>query len=95
MEEGDFTNMVFFCRKSTEPITFRAPVYEDYLNSRARQVFLEPKHEVQLADLLGEGDSVLLRQNNTGMVEEWQMKSAAGHWAVMRTVLPSQVWNWW
>lgn len=93
--EGDFTNMVFFCRKSKDPITFRTPIWEDYLNSRARQVFLEPKHEVQLADLLGEESSVLLRQNNTGMVEEWQMISAAGHWAVMRTVLPAQVWNWW
>lgn len=93
--EGDFTNMVIFCRKTADPITFRAPAHEDFLGSRARQMFLEPKHEVPQAEMLGEDASALLRRNNTGDVAQWHTASAAGHWIIMRTVLPAQVWNWW
>lgn len=93
--KDDFTNMVIFCRKTTEPLTFRTPVWEDFLESRARQYFLEPKHEVSMTELLGDDSSVVLMKNNTDSMEEWHTASAVGHWAIMRTVLPPQVWQWW
>lgn len=92
---GDFTNMVIFCRKTEDPITFREPVQKDFLDSRARQMFLAPKHEVPMLDMLSEDTSAMLMKNNTGDMQEYHIISAAGHWAIMRAVLPAQVWNWW
>lgn len=94
-DEGDFTNMVIFCRKTPGDITFRDPVKADFLGSRAREMFLAPKHEVPMTDMLGEDRSALLMKNNTGDMQEWHTLSAAGHWQIMRSVLPAQVWNWW
>ncbi|KAH8170958.1 spermine/spermidine synthase domain-containing protein [Sarocladium implicatum] len=91
----DFTNMVIFCKKTSTPIAFRHPVVEDFLQSRARQRFLEPKHEVLESDLKGGDDVGILRKNNTEVVTKWHESSAVGHWEVMRTVLPSKIWELW
>ena len=92
----DFTNMVVFCRKTTAGLRFRAATRKDFLKSQAREMFLQPKHEVQILDFLGsERDGVLLRNNNTEMMRSWHETSALGHWEVMRTVLPAKMWEMW
>lgn len=98
-KKTDFTNMVIFCKKTVSPpLTFRRAVEEDYLMSHARQSYLEPQNEVDQADFFASPDGKelgLLRRNETGRVTEWHKTSAAGHWAIMRTVIPPQVWESW
>jgi hypothetical protein len=36
-----------------------------------------------------------LSSNDTERFRGWQEKSAMGHWAVMRTVLPEKIWEDW
>ncbi|KAL2197934.1 S-adenosyl-L-methionine-dependent methyltransferase [Corynascus similis CBS 632.67] len=96
---GDFTNMVIFCTKQADDATiaFRLPGERDLLNSPSREAFLLPRHEVREADFLvneEEAGGVLMR-NETERLEKWHEVSAAGHWAVMRTVLPDAVWEAW
>lgn len=91
----DFTNMVIFCKKTSTPLTFRRAVEQDFLESHARKAFLEPKHEIQQAELLSGKDTGILRSNETAKLTEWHKTSAAGHWAVMRTVLPAKIWEKW
>lgn len=98
-EEADFTNMVIFCTKSSSPLTFRPAVSEDFLMSRARQMFLQPQHEIQQLDFLqdesGADGGAILRKNETENMEKWHVATARGHWAIMRTVLPPKIWNLW
>ena len=95
-QEGvDFTNMVVFCKKTTRPLTFRRPVAKDLLQSQARAMFLEPKHEVLVDDLLSGEDVGILWRNSTGKMMKWQGASAVGHWKLMRTVIPAKVWEMW
>lgn len=97
-DEGkDFTNMVIFCTKATSgSIKFRKPKEADYLGSEARKKFLLPQHEVSRDEYaLQESDAGILRRNDTGRVEKWHQKSAVGHWALMRTVLPAVIWESW
>ncbi|KAM5348720.1 hypothetical protein ACJ41O_008543 [Fusarium nematophilum] len=92
---SDFTNMVIFCRKTPGDIAFRRPVQGDLLQSRARQVFLAPQHEVQEQMFLDGEDTEVLMRNRTGKVTKWHQKSAAGHWKIMRSVLPDKIWEQW
>ncbi|KAM3150702.1 hypothetical protein ABEW05_008955 [Botrytis cinerea] len=86
---------------SAPSITFRKPIEKDFLRSNARRAFLLPKWEIQDEELkLGEekGEEAfagVLRRNETGRLQEWQVKSAKGHWGVMRGVLPGGVWIDW
>ena len=36
-----------------------------------------------------------LRKNGTEGFRGWQEQSALGHWAVMRTVIPKEIWENW
>ena len=90
----DFTNVVIFCKKSDEPLKFRDPVAGDFLRSRARDLFLVPRHEVSLNDFKAE-EAGLLMGNGTAGLEAGQGASAIGHWEVMRTVVPAAVWELW
>ncbi|RSL88291.1 hypothetical protein CEP51_001798 [Fusarium floridanum] len=92
---SDFTNMVIFCRKTPGDITFRRPVPSDFLRSRARQAFLAPQHEVREQEFLDNDDTDVLAKNRTGKVTKWHQKSAAGHWKIMRSVLPGKIWEQW
>ncbi|KAJ4328178.1 hypothetical protein N0V84_001380 [Fusarium piperis] len=92
---SDFTNMVIFCRKTPGDITFRRPVPSDFLRSRARQAFLAPQHEVREQEFLDGDDTDVLAKNRTGKVTKWHQKSAAGHWKIMRSVLPGKIWEQW
>ncbi|APA06426.1 hypothetical protein SS1G_12906 [Sclerotinia sclerotiorum 1980 UF-70] len=82
-------------------ITFREPVEKDFLGCNSRRAYLSPKWEISEAELRrgqekGEEEfSGVLRRNETGRLMEWQVKSAVGHWGVMRGVLPGGVWIDW
>lgn len=92
----DFTNMVIFCTNAADEVKFRKPVEKDFLGSGARKVYLLPKHEVQNEVFeVQEGDGGILYKNDTERFRPWQEKSALGHWAVMRTVLPKEIWEDW
>ena len=89
--------MVIFCTLSTKaPIEFKQPVETDYMNSGARRMFLVPRHEIDPAVFAtGEGAGELLFKNATDRFLPWQQESALGHWGVMRTVLPPEIWEAW
>jgi hypothetical protein len=89
----DFTNMVFFCTKTSKPIEFRKPVESDFLGSGATQEHLLPQHEIPAEKFQHGGD--VLTTRNTKELEKWQVGSAIGHWKVMRTVIPPAVWENW
>lgn len=92
-------------QKRKAEITFRQPNEMDFLGSAARRNFLLPRYEVsENALLMGrdgkkavekEGEGGVLTVNGTGRFEGWQQQSALGHWAVMRTVLPPDIWQAW
>ena len=88
--------MVIFCTNSESPVTFRKPEKRDFLRSRTRETHLLPKYEVldEHIEFLGE-DGGVLTKNDTARFEAWQQKSAMGHWAVMRTVIPTEIWQDW
>lgn len=95
-ERRDFTNMVIYCTKTPDlPLTFRKAVAADMLQSRTREHFLPPRHEVFERDFRAEGEVQTLRRNDTGVLERYHEKSAVGHWEIMRTVLPDVVWENW
>ena len=88
--------MVIFCTNAAESVTFRKPTAKDMLNSGARKMHLLPTHEVDesVFEML-DSDGGILRANATERFRPWQEKSAMGHWAVMRTVLPDNIWEGW
>lgn len=88
--------MVIFCTNSEDPVTFRKPTEADFLGSGARKAYLLPKHEVQEDVFISlESDGGVLLKNDTERFRGWQQTSALGHWAVMRTVLPKEIWEDW
>jgi hypothetical protein len=89
--------MVIFCTNSASGnINFRKPIQQDFLESYTRKMFLLPQHEVLRDEFaLQEGDGGVLSRNDTKRLEIWQQKGALNHWAVMRTVLPAQIWQDW
>lgn len=92
----DFDNVIVYCTKTGEKVNFREPKEADYLQSLARRAFLLPKHEVdESAFSAAAADAGILRVNETEKLSEWHDKSALGHWAVMRTVVPSHIWQDW
>ncbi|ORY61364.1 spermine/spermidine synthase [Pseudomassariella vexata] len=94
-EGRDFDNMVIFCRKTTDGIAFRRTVEQDFLRSRSRQHFLAPKYEVDNKVFLTGDDVGIVRKNDTSKLGNWHDQTGLGHWAVMRTVLPKEVWENW
>ena len=93
----DFTNLVIFCTKSPEAFIFREPVESDFLGSPARRQHLVPRHEVDGASLdkLAMAERPLIRQGQLSDLQASQMRSAVGHWHVMRNVLPAVIWENW
>ena len=93
---GDFTNMVFFCTRSPNAIEFREPVEKDFLGSGARQEHLLPKHEIPAEKFQRDGYVLSTRNSSSAKeLEKWQVRSAIGHWKLMRTVIPPAVWENW
>jgi hypothetical protein len=57
-----------------------------------------PEHEItesitRIADAAA--DDGILTIATSEKLEKWQVKSALGHWYIMRTVLPAVVWENW
>lgn len=94
-EKRDFTNMVIYCTKNEHPVKFRKATAADMLQSRTREHFLPPRHEVFESDFKAEGEVQTLRKNDTSALEKFHETSALGHWEIMRTVLPDLVWENW
>ena len=90
--------MIIFCRKSVEVFSFRKPVEADYLGSQFRKYEMLPKHEIDTAlfnTKIEDRKIEILRRGHTKKLEAFHRKSAVGHWRVMRTVLPDEIWNNW
>jgi hypothetical protein len=87
--------MVIFCTKLSTGVEFRDVREGDLLNSPSREQFLVPKHEVLEGDFLVGTEEGVLTKNDTGKLEKWHKTSAVGHWGVMRSVLPNEVWENW
>lgn len=87
--------MVIFCKKTSGDLTFRKPTSGDLLGSRTRQAYLMPKHEVLESDFKAGEDEGILTTKDTQKLAKWHQKSALGHWGVMRTVIPSKIWEQW
>ncbi|KAI1434761.1 S-adenosyl-L-methionine-dependent methyltransferase [Xylaria sp. CBS 124048] len=94
-EGRDFDNVMIFCTKTDDKITFREPVESDYLKSISRRQFLVPKYEVPLSDLSPRDEVGILRANETAKLSKWHDQSALRHWEVMREVIPTEIWNQW
>ena len=98
---NSFVNMVVFCIKSdARKLTFRQPVTSDWLDSLSRRDFVPPPPnlEIKFADVVGEdiGASLgLLRKGNEDIIESYHTEAAVRHWNIMRTVLPSAIWQTW
>ncbi|KAF2843232.1 spermine/spermidine synthase family protein [Patellaria atrata CBS 101060] len=95
--QADFINMVVFCTKSTEPLTFRYPTENDFRGSMSRREFLYPKPdlEVQFPPTVEGKEAKVLKRGGEGEVEKYHQASAVSHWHIMRTVLPDGVWENW
>ncbi|KAI4592822.1 hypothetical protein KJ359_010455 [Pestalotiopsis sp. 9143b] len=91
----DFDNVVVFCRKSADKITFRPVVERDLLRSRARAHYLMPKNEVPDSAFMVGDDVKLVRKNDTEILAKHHDQTALGHWAVMREVIPKNIWEAW
>lgn len=94
-EGRDFDNVVVFCRKTPDRITFRRVVERDLLQSRARAHYLMPKNEVPESAFMTGDDVKLVRQNDTATLAKYHDQTALGHWAVMREVIPKNIWENW
>jgi len=95
MGKEDFTNLVIFCKNTTETFTFRIPNEADFLGSPARRQHLVPQNEILDARQTVEGKGRIIRRGQTRWLEASQLRSARGHWHVMRAVLPDIVWETW
>ncbi|KAI8628824.1 spermine/spermidine synthase [Xylariaceae sp. FL1651] len=91
----DFDNVMIFCLKTNDKVTFREPLEADYLQSISRRQFLVPKHEVPESAFSTRDEVGVLRANETEKLAQWHDQSALRHWEVMRTVIPSEIWNQW
>ncbi|MCJ1307971.1 hypothetical protein MMC25_001621 [Agyrium rufum] len=107
LPERDFTNMVLFCRRKPGPFTFRPVVEADLLGSQARLHHLPPKFEVPgnwfdrenrkgVKKPLGwNASNKILGSGSAVELEGVQRENAIGHWKIMRTVMPSEIWEAW
>lgn len=90
--------MVIFCRKSREKFSFREPLESDCLGSQFRKIEMRPKYEIDAAPFdkdVESGEIEILKRGHTEKLEALQKESALGHWKIMRTVLPDEIWNNW
>nr|OQO09240.1 hypothetical protein B0A51_18690 [Rachicladosporium sp. CCFEE 5018] len=91
----DFTNLVVFCRNAPGPIEFRQPREADLLRSQSRRQYLLPNPDLAVEFPLRSSSqsAEVLEDGDVGKWRAQQQESAARHWRIMRTVLPSRVWE--
>lgn len=90
--------MVIFCRKSRETFGFRKPLDSDCIGSQFRKIEMQPKYEIDTVPFdkdIESGEIEILKRGRTKKLEALQKNSAIGHWEIMRTVLPDEIWNNW
>lgn len=92
-ENGEFTNMVFICRKRGNAVKFRKAVEADFLGSASRRSYMVPKYEVAASRFQRQGE--LLTKANRKALEKLHVQSAIGHWKLMRKVIPAPIWENW
>ncbi|KAJ5759931.1 hypothetical protein N7520_007087 [Penicillium odoratum] len=95
---SDFTNMVLFCKKSkNSQVEFRKPTKADYLDSKSRESYLLPRHEIDfsLFDTVPKNGRRFLVAKEVNRLYKYQDRAALEHWEIMRTVLPAAVWENW
>ncbi|KAL1971033.1 hypothetical protein VTN77DRAFT_2867 [Rasamsonia byssochlamydoides] len=93
-----FTNMVIFCKKTAAALRFRQPTRADFLGSKSRESYLIPKHEIDpsvFEALDAPKGQRILKAGKTDILQSYHTASALGHWKIMRTVLPAEVWENW
>ncbi|EMD92854.1 hypothetical protein COCC4DRAFT_170184 [Bipolaris maydis ATCC 48331] len=100
--DADFINMVIFCVKNDHGlgkggIRFRNAKPADYLGSIARRNFLQPQEnlEVKYEYVPKEDGGKVMGNADVGELEKFHRDGAVSHWKIMRTVLPSGVWEMW
>lgn len=54
-----------------------------------------PKYEIKEQVFLEDDATDVLNKNETSKVTKWHQDSAAGHWKIMRSVLPGTIWEQW
>ncbi|KAI0164101.1 spermine/spermidine synthase [Xylariaceae sp. FL1272] len=91
----DFDNVMIFCTKVDDQITFRQPIENDYLQSLSRKQQLVPQYEVPDSAFLSREEMGALQANGTEKLAKWHTQSALRHWDIMRTVIPRQIWEQW
>jgi hypothetical protein len=91
--------MVIFCKKTTaSPLRLRHPTTADFLGSKSRESYLLPKHEIDPAvfeNAYAPKGQRILKVGQTDIVQAYGTQSAIGHWKIMRTVLPDEIWENW
>lgn len=92
-DHGEFTNMVFICKKDGQAVKFRKAVEADFLGSASRKSYMVPKHEVPPSKFQRRGD--ILTRANRKLLEKMQVESAIGHWKLLRNVMPAAIWENW
>jgi len=100
-KESDFINMVFFCTRSSYPLTFRPARDKDYLNSYLRRHMLSSlsKREVNFARIWAQKmldekdrDNFILTDSHNPL-DEWQKSEALHHWKLMREHFSDVFWE--
>ncbi|KAK5134175.1 hypothetical protein LTR08_006835 [Meristemomyces frigidus] len=101
---SDFLNLLLFCRNTPGPITFRAPTSRDFLGSKSRRHYLLPREDyaVEFPPHPAAGnqsrlssDVTVLRKGEESAWRKLVEEGAIRHWYIMRSVLPSGVWEMW
>lgn len=93
-----FTNIVIFCKKTRTPLRFRAPTSADFLGSKSRESYMFPQFEIDrkiFEDADAQSSQRILEVGKTSTLEAYHTRSAIGHWKIMRTVLPVEIWENW
>jgi hypothetical protein len=89
----EFSNLVFFCRVTGSPVSFRAPVAADSLNSHLRQFMFRtfeqrevPRAWIEAAAYTGQvppevkdEDKWVMTDNHNPLMD-WQKEGAMQHW---------------
>lgn len=99
--QDEYMNMVFFCSISPSPLTFRAPIEDDYLNSHLRHFVLSSleKREIPISKIRNtrvrskEAEETFVLTDKNNKLDEWQRDDALEHWKIMRKVLPDVIWE--
>ncbi|PSN59977.1 S-adenosyl-L-methionine-dependent methyltransferase [Corynespora cassiicola Philippines] len=100
--DPDFINMILLCVKNDHgqgkrAVKFREAGPEDWKGSIARHRFLQPQddHEITYDYVPPEQGGKIMTTTDVSELEKYHKTGAVNHWKIMRTVLPTGVWETW